>query len=68
MIGFVLWLLLLFFCWPLALVALILYPLVWLLLLPFRLLGVAVEGVFALLRALIMLPARALRGRGARSA
>jgi len=68
MIGFVLWLLLLFFCWPLALVALILYPLVWLLLLPFRLLGLAVEGVFALLRALIMLPARALRGRGARSA
>lgn len=68
MIGLVLWLLLLFFCWPLALVALILYPLVWLLLLPFRLLGVAVEGVFALLRALIMLPARALRGRGARSA
>jgi hypothetical protein len=68
MIGFVLWLLLLFFCWPLALLALILYPLVWLLLLPLRLLGVAVEGVFALLRALIMLPARALRGRGARSA
>ena len=68
MIGFVLWLLLLFFCWPLALAALILYPIVWLLLLPFRLLGVAVEGVFALLRALIMLPARALRGRGAGSA
>jgi len=68
MIGFVLWLLLLFFCWPLALVALILHPLVWLLLLPFRLLGLTVEGVFALLRALIMLPARALRGRGARSA
>jgi hypothetical protein len=68
MIGFVLWLLLLFFCWPLALLALILYPLVWLLLLPFRLLGLAVEGVFALLRALIMLPARALRGRGARGA
>lgn len=64
MIGFVLWLLLLFFCWPLALLALILYPLVWLLLLPFRLLGLAVEGVFALLRALIMLPARVLRGRG----
>ncbi len=64
MIGFVLWLLLLFFCWPLALAALILYPLVWLLLLPFRLLGLAVEGVFALLRALIMLPARVLRGRG----
>jgi hypothetical protein len=68
MIGFVLWLLLLLFCWPLALAALILYPLVWLLLLPFRLVGLAVEGVFALLRALIVLPARALRGRGARGA
>jgi hypothetical protein len=68
MVGFLLWLLLLFFCWPLALVALILYPLVWLLLLPFRLVGLTVEGVFALLRALIMLPARALRGPGARSA
>ena len=68
MIGFVLWLLLLFFCWPLALAALILYPIVWLLLLPLRLVGLTVEGVFELLRALIMLPARALRGRGARSA
>jgi hypothetical protein len=68
MIGLVLWLLLLFFCWPLALAALILYPIVWLLLLPLRLVGLAVEGVFALLRELIMLPARALRGRGARSA
>lgn len=63
MIAFLLWLLLLVFCWPLALLALILYPLVWLLLLPFRLLGLAVEGVFALLRGLIMLPARVLRGR-----
>jgi hypothetical protein len=63
MIGLLLWLLLLVFCWPLALLALLLYPLVWLLLLPFRLLGLAVEGVFALLRALIMLPARALGGR-----
>jgi hypothetical protein len=63
MIGFVLWFLLLFFCWPLALVALILYPLVWLLLLPLRLVGLTVEGMFALLRALIMLPARVLRGR-----
>jgi hypothetical protein len=68
MIGFVLWLLLLFFCWPLALAALILYPIVWLLMLPLRLVGLTVEGVFALLHALIMLPARALRGRGARSA
>jgi len=63
MLTFVLWLLLLVFCWPLALLALILYPIVWLLLLPFRLLGVAVEGVFEFLRAILMLPARVLRGR-----
>lgn len=62
MLTFVLWLLLLVFCWPLALLALILYPLVWLILLPFRLVGIAVEGVFAFLHALIMLPARVLRG------
>jgi hypothetical protein len=62
MIGFLLWLLLLVFCWPLALLALVLYPIVWLLLLPLRLVGIAVEGVFALLRALILLPARALGG------
>ena len=62
MTGFLLWLLLLVFCWPLALAALLLYPLVWLLLLPFRLVGITVEGVFALLRALILLPARALGG------
>ncbi|MBS0571594.1 MAG: hypothetical protein JSS28_13365 [Proteobacteria bacterium] len=59
---FLLWLLLLIFCWPLALLALVLYPLVWLILLPFRLLGIAVEGVFAFLRALIMLPAKVLGG------
>jgi hypothetical protein len=63
MLTFVLWLLLLVFCWPLALLALVLYPIVWLLLLPFRLLGVAVEGVFEFLRAILMLPARVLRGR-----
>jgi hypothetical protein len=60
MFGFLAWLVLLFLCWPLALLALVLYPLVWLLLLPFRLLGVAVEGVFELLRAVVMLPARIL--------
>jgi hypothetical protein len=49
-------------CWPLAVLGLILYPIIWLLLLPFRLLGVAVEGVFELLRALVMLPARVVRG------
>jgi hypothetical protein len=63
MIPFLLWLLLLVLCWPLALLALLLYPIVWLLLLPFRLVGITVEGVFALLRALILLPARVLGGR-----
>jgi hypothetical protein len=62
-VKFLLWLLLLVVCWPLALLALVLWPLVWLLLLPFRLLGMAVEGVFAFLRALVMLPARVLGGR-----
>jgi len=63
MLTFILWLLLLVFCWPLALLALILYPFVWLILLPFRLIGIAVGGVFAFLHALIYLPARVLRGR-----
>lgn len=63
MIAFLLWLLLLFVCWPLALAALVLYPIIWLLLLPFRLVGLAVEGVFELLRAVILLPARVLGGR-----
>jgi hypothetical protein len=59
---FLLWLLLLILCWPLALLALILYPLIWLVLLPFRLVGIAVDGVFELLRAIFLLPARVLRG------
>ncbi len=63
MLKVLVWLVLLFLCWPLALLALVLYPLVWLALLPFRLLGIAVEGVFELLRALILLPARALGSR-----
>ncbi|HET7557343.1 MAG TPA: hypothetical protein VFK08_04635 [Rhodanobacteraceae bacterium] len=62
MVGFLLWLLLLIVCWPLALLALILWPIFWLLSLPFRLLGIAVEGVFDLLRAVLALPARVLRG------
>jgi hypothetical protein len=62
MFGFILWLLLLFLCWPLALLALVLYPIVWLVLLPFRLLGIGVEAVFELLRAIVMLPARVLGG------
>lgn len=64
MLGFLIWLLLLVVCWPLALLALILYPLFWLLSIPFRVLGIAVEGVFALLKAIILLPARVLRGPG----
>jgi hypothetical protein len=62
MAAFLLWLILLFFCWPLALLALVLYPIVWLLLLPFRLLGIVVRGVFEFLEALILLPARILSG------
>ncbi len=62
MMTFLLWLLLLFVCWPLAIAALLLWPIVWLISLPFRLLGLAVEGVFSLLRAIIMLPARLLGG------
>ena len=65
MITFLLWLLLFVLCWPLALLALLLYPLVWLLLLPFRLLGIVVQGVFEFLRALVLLPARLLGGRPA---
>ena len=59
---FLLWLILLVLCWPLALLALLLYPIVWLLLLPFRLVGIAVEGVFGLLKGIILLPGRLLRG------
>ena len=57
-----LWLLLFVLCWPLALLALVLYPLIWLISLPFRLVGIAVEGVFELLRAIVLLPARLVRG------
>jgi hypothetical protein len=63
MIKFLLWCILFVICWPLALLALVLYPLVWLLLLPFRIVGIAVGGVLELMRAIIMLPARALGGR-----
>ncbi len=62
MVGFLLWLLLFIVCWPLALLALVLYPLVWLLLLPFRILGIAVDGVLGLLKAVLFLPARLLGG------
>jgi hypothetical protein len=63
MVKFLLWLLLLVVCWPVALLALVLYPIVWLLLLPFRLVGIVFDGVFEFLRALVRLPARALGGR-----
>ena len=68
MMTFLLWMLLLVVCWPLAIAALLLWPIVWLISLPFRLLGLAVEGVFSLLRAIVMLPARLLGGgRAARA-
>jgi hypothetical protein len=62
MADFLLWCILLVVCWPLALLALVLYPIVWLLLLPFRLVGIAVDGVFQFLRAILRLPARVLAG------
>ena len=63
MFSFLLWCLLFVFCWPLALLALVLYPIVWLLCLPFRLVGISVAAVFALLGAILFLPARVLGGR-----
>ncbi|MGH8253110.1 MAG: hypothetical protein ACRES2_03660 [Steroidobacteraceae bacterium] len=62
MVKFLLWLLLLVLCWPLALLALLLWPIFWLISLPFRIVGIAFEGVFAFLRALVMLPARLIGG------
>jgi hypothetical protein len=68
MLTFLLWCLLFVISWPIALIALILYPIVWVLLLPFRLVGIAVGGVFELLRAILTLPARLLRPRTTRHA
>jgi hypothetical protein len=62
MAAFFLWCILLILCWPLALLAVVLFPIVWILTLPFRILGIAVNGVFSLLAALFYLPARILRG------
>ena len=62
MAAFFLWFILLIICWPLALLALVAYPFVWLISLPFRLVGIAVHGVFDLLRAILFLPVRVLRG------
>ena len=63
MVKFLLWLLLFMLCWPIAVLALVLWPFVWLLSLPFRAVGIAVDGAFALLRAVVLLPARVLGGR-----
>jgi hypothetical protein len=63
MLKFLLWLLLFIVCWPLALLALILWPIVWLISLPFRLVGITFEALFALLRAILLLPARVLGDR-----
>jgi hypothetical protein len=63
MLSFLLWCILFVICWPLALLALVLYPLIWLFLLPFRIVGIAVGGVLEFLRALVLLPARVLGGR-----
>lgn len=63
MLKFLLWCILLVVCWPLALLALVLYPIVWILLIPFRIIGIAVDGVLGLLRGIVMLPARVLSGR-----
>ena len=62
MIAFLLWIFLFMICWPLAILALIAYPFIWLIALPFRIAGIAVHGVFALLTAIFMLPVRLLRG------
>ena len=62
MVKFLLWCILLVLCWPLAFLALVLYPVVWLLLIPFRLLGISVDAVLQFFRALLMLPVRILRG------
>jgi len=62
LVAFLLWLILLFLCWPLALLGLVLYPIVWLLLLPFRIIGIAVGGVLELIWALVTLPVRILTG------
>jgi hypothetical protein len=64
MVTMLLWCLLLLVCWPLALLALVLWPLIWLISLPLRLVGITLEAVFALLRAVLLLPARALTLRG----
>lgn len=62
MVRFLLWLILLVLCWPLAILAIVLYPIVWLLMLPFRLVGITIEGLVGLVRAIVLFPARILEG------
>ena len=64
MLAFIGWLLLLVICWPIALLAIVLYPIVWLICLPFRLIGITFDALFAFLRAVLFLPARVLGHRG----
>lgn len=66
MMRFLAWCILLVLCWPIAILALVLYPLVWIVLIPFRILGIAVDGALGIVRGVVMLPARVLRGRPAR--
>jgi len=61
-VKFLVWCILLVCCWPLALLALVLYPIVWILLIPFRIVGIAVDGVLGLIRSIVLLPVRLLRG------
>jgi hypothetical protein len=63
MTALLLWLILLVLCWPLAILALLLYPIVWLILLPFRILGIAVDGVLSIMRAIILLPTRVFKSK-----
>lgn len=63
MVKFLLWLLVFILCWPLAIIALILYPVVWLILIPFRIIGFAVEGILGFIKGILMLPSRVLTGR-----
>jgi hypothetical protein len=67
MLTFIAWIILFILCWPLAILALVLYPVIWLLTLPFRLLGIAVDGIFGLLKSIIMLPGRLLRRNSGRN-
>lgn len=61
MVTLIVWLILFVLCWPLAILALVLYPIIWIISLPFRLVGIAVDGVFSLLKGIIMLPGKLLR-------